>query len=463
MIFVSLGTAYVFLWGSVVRGHPYSWVSPDDLWATFGAAIAFSHGHFSAIYVANTGFLAFPGVLIALTPIAALSGSLNTTILEIGKNHHLLRQPQVLLVQGSPNLHTEMLTSGGNQYLAHPQVLLILAPYTLLLASSAIFACDALAERLGVAPARRAILALAEAVVLWNVTVFWGHPEDAVSVALALYAVVFVLDQRWVGAGWLFGAAIAMQPLVIVTLPILLAMSGRRRALALVLRAVIPAAVITIPPLIANFHGSFHTLTSQPAYPRRTTNHRTPWAALAPTLGGKGIDTTIGGGPVRAIALVLAVVVGWWSQRWRNKPGMLVWAMALALSLRCYTESVMTAYYVWPALAVALVVAAREDIRRFGLAIVVAIATTVVAQWHLGEWPWWSLDVAGVTGLLIISFQPEPPAVPEGDDQTSRARTLPSRKRGTSVAPQKNVSLKTASQKKRKRKTARGDRKSARR
>jgi len=461
LLFVCLGTVYFFRWGSVVRGQPSSWVSPDDLWSTFVAAVAFSHGHFSAIYKSSTGFLAFPGILILLAPVAALSGSLNTTVVEIAHHHHPLQQPQTFVIHGTPDLHTYLLTSGGNQYFAHPQALLLLGPYTLLLSCSALFACDALAERLGVAWSRRAVLVLAEAAALWNVSVFWGHPEDAVSVALALYGVVFALDDRWVGAGWLFGLAFAMQPLVIVILPVLLFMSGRQRALTLVLRGVIPAAVITIPPLVANIHATVHTLTSQPAYPRRPANHRTPWAALAPTLGGKGGDTTIGGGPVRLIALALAVVVGWWSQRWRNKPEMLVWAMAVALALRCFTESVMTAYYVWPALAVALVVAARGSTRRFVVAIVVAISTTIVAQWHLGEWPWWSLDMAGVAGLLVVSIRPEPSAVPDARERSSPVRGVSARNRLPASSPRRQTSQRAVSQKKsqkksqRKRKTGR--------
>ena len=39
---------------------------------------------------------------------------------------------------------------------------------------------------------------------------------------------------------------------------------------------------------------------------------------------------------------------------------MIAWAVALVLALRLYMETVMTSYYVWPALAVGLVVAARE-------------------------------------------------------------------------------------------------------
>ncbi|HXQ43315.1 MAG TPA: hypothetical protein VN816_01660 [Acidimicrobiales bacterium] len=450
--FVCLATAYVFRWGSVVQGQPSSWLAPDDLWTSFAAAVDFIHGHPGAIY-STPGFLAFPGVLILLAPLAALGGSLHTTLVEIGSHHHLFRHPRILLVQGSPNLRTHMLTSGGNQYFAHPQVLILLAPYVFLLSCSVLFACDALAERLQVTWSRRAILALAEAAVLWNVVVFWGHPEDAISMTLVLYAVLLALDERWVGAGWLFGAAMAVQPLVIVILPILLAMGGRRRALTLVLRGAIPAVVVTIPSLVSSFHATVHTLTSQPAYPRLPSDHRTPWTFLAPKLGGRGTSTSVGGGPLRLVALALAVLVGWWARRWKNKPDMLLWATAVALALRCYTESVMTAYYVWPALAVGLVVAARATNRRFVAAIVVAVGTTIVAQWHLGEWPWWALDVAGVTGLLVVSARPEPstaPAQPSERRSPPRAGAAPRRGR-TAVSQQK------------KRKLARTNRKSARR
>ena len=430
------GTAYCFRGDPLVQGRPSSGL-PDYLWATFGAAVFVFPWPFWRHFLPGANrFPCLSGILILLTPVAALRWCAAHHLLKIGSHHHLFRQPQVFLVQGSPNLHTEVLTSGGNQYLAHPQVLLLLEPYTLLLSCAALFACDALAERLDVDRNRRAILSVVEAVILWNVSVFWGHPEDAVAVAFALYAGIFALNQRWSGAGWLFGAAVAMQPLVIVLLPIVLVMGGWERARGLILRSVTPVVVITIPPLAANFHTTLHTLTSEPAFPRRTANHRTPWTSLAPKLGGRGPSTSIGGGPVRVVTLALAVLLGWWSTRWKNRPEMLIWAMALALALRCLTESVMTDYYVWPTLAVSLVVAAKASHRRFAAAVLMAIMTTVVAQWHLSEWPWWSLDVAGIVGTLVASWPSTSPGLGEGVDRqkevlvssSSRTTTAPTTK-----------------------------------
>jgi len=435
LAFVILGTAYFFRWGSIVQHHPSSWISPDDLWITYGAAVALVHGHLGAIYGGNSGFLAFPGFLLLLLPVAALSSSLQTTLLQITKNHHPLAQPLVLTVHGSAIPHTEVLTSGGSQYIPQPEALVYLAPFVLLLSCTALFACDALAERLDVPVRRRMVLCLVEGVALWNVSVLWGHPEDAVAVALALFAVIFALDERFTGAGWLAGAAVAVQPLVIVLLPILIAIGGRQRALSLVLRAAAPAAALTIAPLASDVHATVHALVSQPAYPVR--NHRTPWTALAPSLGGKGLNATVGGGPVRIAALALAVAVGVWARRWRGNPAMLVWAVALALGLRCYTESVMTAYYVWPVLAVGVVVAARATAWRFGTSIVVVVLTTVVAQWHLSEWPWWILNVVGVTALLVLSARPEE-VEPDRNRQSSRPRAFAPKSPPRTSPPQKD-------------------------
>jgi len=117
------------------------------------------------------------------------------------------------------------------------------------------------------------------------------------------------------------------------------------------------------------------------------------------------------------------------------------------LAIRTYTESVLTSYYVWPALAVGLVIASRASARRFGVAIGVVIATTIVAQWHLGVYTWWLLQVAGISGLLILAVRPEP--VEQAIPATKPVRV------GAPRAPAQRRSEQT----KQKRKSARTDRK----
>ncbi len=379
MVLFGLAMAYFFRWGPTVEHLPL-WEAPGDLWETIAAANSVDHGHFGAIYAPANSFYAFPGILVLLAPVAALANALG---------------------MGADVIPTHIV--------AYPQAFLLLGPYIVLLSAFALFACDALAERLGVDWRKRAVLALAEGVVLFNVSVFWGHPEYPVAVGLAVYALIAAIDGRFTRAGWLFGAALAFQPLVIVALPILIVVCGRKHSLGLIVRGAIPAAALVLAPLVSNAHVTLHALLDQPfMYPVPVNDHATPWTFLAPKLGGSGTHMTVGGGPMRLVSLLLACAIGWWALRWRDRPEMLVWAFALALALRCYTESVMTDYYLWPALAVGLVVAARGSNLRFAIAIVAAVFTTITAQWYYSWLPWWMLDVGGITVLLAAAAGPAP-------------------------------------------------------
>ena len=366
--FVVTGMAYSLFWAPVVRHHPY-WIDPGDLWATYRSAHYVGWGDLGGVYGAGTGLVTFPGILLLLAPVAMLTGALG-------------------------------LTETFPKFLAHPTAWLVLGPYEFLLSAVALFACDALAERLGVGRGRRVALCVAEAIVLWNVSVMWGHPEDAVAVGLALYAFVFALDGRWTGAGWLFGAALATQPLVLLMFPVLLALGGRRQVVGLASRAVFPAVALVLTPLISQFHATTHALLDQPNYPG--LDHATPWTALAPVLGGRGNSLVVAAGPGRVVALVMACALGWWARRWRHEPALIVWAAAAALALRCFTESVMVDFYVWPALAVGLAAAACVGRWRLAAATAAAVFTTAAAQWRLGWLPWWALVTAGLVVVLAV-------------------------------------------------------------
>jgi hypothetical protein len=190
--------------------------------------------------------------------------------------------------------------------------------------------------------------------------------------------------------------------------PVLIFLAGKDRALGLIVRGVVPATVVTVAPLVANFHDTVHVLFTQPTFPYNFENHQTPWTFLASRQGGSGHEMAVGAGPMRIVALALAVGVGWWARRWRNRPEMIAWAVAITLALRLCFEVTMTDYFAWTALAVGLVVAARCSQLRFAASIAVAVLTTVVAQWNLGWLPWWSIQVAGVAGLLVITSRPAP-------------------------------------------------------
>jgi len=393
--FVILGMAFSLFWAPVVRHHSY-WLMPGDLWGTYRAAHWVGWGDLGGVYSSGTGLVTFPGILLLLAPLAMITGAFG-------------------------------LTEAFPKFVPHPTAWLVLGPATLLLSAVALFACDALAERLGVSRGRRAVLCVTEAGLLWNVAVTWGHPEDAVAVGLALYALVFALDGRWTGAGWLFGAAMTVQPLVVLMFPILLAMAGRGRMTALALRSALPSVAIVLIPLISRFHDTTHALLDQPNFPN--LDHATPWTTLAPVLGGSGRNLAVAAGPGRIVAVILACGLGWWARRWRARPELMVWGVALALALRCLTESVLVAFYIWPALAVGVVVAARAGRVRLAVAIAVAVGTTAAAQSHLGELPWWSIVTMGLLAVLAVGIRKAPVPLPSeafGRSATDRARMSPS-------------------------------------
>ena len=105
--------------------------------------------------------------------------------------------------------------------LAHPTSWLLLGPYELLIGSVVLFALDSLAQRLDVPKTRRAVLCFVEAAILWVVDARMGHPEDALALAFAVYALLALWNGRSKRAGWLFGLAVLFQPLVLLMLPLL--------------------------------------------------------------------------------------------------------------------------------------------------------------------------------------------------------------------------------------------------
>jgi hypothetical protein len=279
---------------------------------------------------------------------------------------------------------------------------LLLGPFEIVISCSALFACDALAQRLGMGRGPRRLLCVAEGAVLWNISVIWGHPEDALALALAVYGLVLALDDRWSGAGWLFGLAVATQPMVVLALPVVLALAGRSRTLPFLARATLPSVLLLAAPLAAEFHFTAHALVDQPNFPN--VDHRTPWTALAPKLGGSGPLFKVAAGPGRVVAVALACVLGWRARRWRDRPELIVLAVAVALGLRCFTESVMVAFYVWPVLAVGLVLAVRGSPRRWVCGIAAAVIVTVCSDFHFAEWAWWGIVNGGIVVLLVTGI-----------------------------------------------------------
>jgi hypothetical protein len=358
-----------------------AWSLPEDLWGTLVAASRLVHLDLSGLYTQPTGLVTFPGAAVILAPAVAVTDAAGLSLQHPGPHN---TQPTVWLVAGT---------------------------YMIIISAVALFAADALAERLGARRGKRAFLAAASGVVLWNVSVEWGHPEDAVAVGLLLFAILALSDAKPARAAWLTGAAIAVQPLVLLALPIMLAVVEPRRLAGFLARAAAPATVLLGAAAAANWTATYHAVTRQPNWP--SVDHPTPWTPLAPHMAGGAVAD----GPARALAILVAcgcaIIVGrrlgparhgaTWS--WATLREVLWWA-AVALALRSVFEPVMVAYYLWPGLAVALITAARSWPRLLSAsAIAVAVTFGSQSSWR-SPWGWWGSMVAGLALTLIFACVP---------------------------------------------------------
>ncbi len=391
---IAYGMSSSTWWGPHFAGSS-AWLLPHDLWGTLVAARRLLHLDLGGLYTSPTGLVSFPGAAVILVPAAAVIDAAGLSLRIPGPHN-----PQ-------------------------PAAWLIAGPYQIALSAAALFAADALAERLGVAWPRRMLLAAASAVALWSVSVQWGHPEDAVAVALLLYAILALSDGRAGRSAWLAGVAIAVQPLVLLALPFILVVLEPRRLAPYLARAAALPVLAVGAAAAANWHATFTAMTSQPNWP--SIDHRTPWTPLATHLSGGAVAA----GPARLIAIIVACgcayAVG---RRWHAEPVLfpwdpqrltaVLWWSALALALRCVFEPVMVAYYIWPALAVALIAAAASWWQLTAAGIVAGTLTKVSQFDWRGPWIWWATMVTGLAvTLLIARFRwpanaaGQPPSLPQ--------------------------------------------------
>lgn len=397
------------IWGPRFYGKS-AWALPDDLWGTMIAAQRLAHLNLGGLYTPPTQLVSLPGAAIILIPVVVLIDAAGLRL-------------------GLPDAHA-----------AHPGTWLLAGPYEVAISAVVLFAADAIAERLGVTRPRRFLLAAASATALWSVTIRWGHPEDAVATGLLLYAILALSEARTSRAAWLAGAAVAVQPLVLLAFPVLVTVVGPRRLPGFLTRAAAPGVLLLAVAAAANWTATIHAVTSQPNSPR--IDHPTPWIYLAPHLA----DGQVAAGPARILALLAACgcgllawhswrvgemapsapsapratgvagATGWSPERLQE----LLWWTAVALALRSVFEPVMVAYYLWPPLALALIPASRDWTRLLGTGTA-AVVLTFFSQihWH-NPWSWWTPMIAVLALTLFLARPRRAGPRPARREQLSR-------------------------------------------
>src|SRR5580700_6328011 len=155
---------YSLLWGPLAL-HRSVWVVKADIWGSFRTAQFVSWGDIGDVYRSGGGLVTFPGVSLLLAPVALL-------------------------------VDLAGLSTAFPFGIAHPTAWLVIGPFISIVGSLVLFPLDALAEYIGVSRRRRVVLSIVEAVALWPVIGVWGHPEDTLAVAFAVWGLLFVLQGR---------------------------------------------------------------------------------------------------------------------------------------------------------------------------------------------------------------------------------------------------------------------------
>ena len=180
LTFVIVSIVYSLWWNPVVH-HSQIWVIPGDIWSTFRAAHWVGWGNIGGIYGGDTQLVTFPGIAVLLAPLAMVSGGTRTE--GVASHRSSSASPTVVVVA----------RTGHRPALWHRRVWWPSTPWR---------------RSSGSARRRRIVLSFMEAVVIFQVVTIWGHPEDVLALALALYALLATFRGRWSAVRMLWGAAI---------------------------------------------------------------------------------------------------------------------------------------------------------------------------------------------------------------------------------------------------------------
>ncbi len=366
--------AYSLLGHLVVHTGGPGLVAPGDLLSMANSTWAMLHGQFSHIYVRNGALTSPPAFEVLLIPIMALG-------------------QQVGL---APHLHAAGVPLS---------MWLVLGPSAVIVASSALFALDAVARHWQFSERRRLALALAGGLAVANVVGGWGHPEDCVAVALVVWAALTMERNGPEGApraALLLGLGIAFQPLALLGIAPVLGRLTWRAATRLLWRLVLPSLVVLVLPLVAETHRTLFVLVRQPFQPRSISF--TPLTHVAPAIG----PDLAGGGPTRLVTIVLAAALGVLVCHRRHDLPTVLAVTALAFFLRVLLETELNWYYLWPVPALCLVLSARRSTTRFALCVAALVVSMVLGDRRVHQIvPWWPALMATLV-VMLLSVGPSP-------------------------------------------------------
>ena len=370
-LLVAAGLLYTISW--TLFSH-HGWQSVSDLWNSAGISLSIAHGHLASVYGQGSQLDSPPGFEFLLAPFMALGHGVGFKTAAEAHGHY-------------------------------PFFWLVLVTFCTVLASSVLFALDAVARQWDLSETRRLALSLFAGVGVVSATVFWGHPEDCVALALVVWAALVVEpDQDATGArggglvraAWLLGFAVACQPLALLAVAPVLARFGWRSLMHAGWRVALPSVVVVLPELVTHGANTLHRIVDQPFLPADESS--TPFTHVARSLG----HGMYGGGPLRLVATVAAVTLGWAVCRRRFDLPTVFVVMAAAFTLRVALESELLGFYFYPVVALSLVLTVRaRSWTWFSLCSALSVVNLVVGNRRAHDVVAWWPPMLGTTVVML--------------------------------------------------------------
>ncbi|HWD54218.1 MAG TPA: hypothetical protein VG346_03810 [Acidimicrobiales bacterium] len=350
---------FSLLW-SVAANH-HHWHQYSDLWNSAGLAFLIGHGHFAAVYAPPSQLDAPPGLEFLLAPLMVVG--------------HDIFGLAVWQGEGSSETFS-----------------LVLAVVGTLVASTALFALDAVARTWEFSDTRRLALSAVAGLGVVSAAAWWGHPEDCLALALVVWATLAVdgkVDDksdgatRWRRAAWLLGLAVAFQPLALLAVAPVLVRFSWRELRGAAWRLALPTAVVMLPVLAAAPARTLHAVLDQPYNPAGESS--TPLAHFARSLG----HDMYSGGLLRLVATAAAVALGLVVCRRRHDLATVLLVMTLAFTLRVALETELLGFYFFPVVALALVLTLRRSWALFWACAATSVVNLVLGNHkvhHITSW-----------------------------------------------------------------------------
>lgn len=363
------------------------WLLLGDARWTIQSTQFVTWGGLAYVYSANIQFLPLPGFLLVLAPAVAIGDHLG-------------------LINAYPFP------------IAHPSMLLAVAPVFAATGSTAVLGADYLAASLGISRFRRRILAPTIGLIVVLPTVCWaGHPEDLLCLALSCLSLGLLVRGRHRPAATILSIAVMMQPWALVLIPLVLVATPPGARIRACLHSCALPAITGLTLLCLDFKDAFRSLVIQPM---QGYGQHLPWWAMSHTMtliqSNAPVLVRVGSGP-RFVAVAIAVAGAWWI---RNDltPANIMLVASVDLAARGIFETQVWCYYLGPAaVLMALHAAAHAPTRRRWLAgslSAFAYYAYAAAGYNAYSMPaMLALAIMCATTLIVVLSATDRPVLPQ--------------------------------------------------